>query len=151
MPASRPGIRPPLPQLQALKPAGCAEIPEEQALGGNRAPFRARVPERIGRGDALIVVRGDRPAWSLSHLLKGMERLVPVQGGVQLAREQVLEQDDPHFSIAIGILHDGRLLAPIGCITPAEAKEAFFARLKTLDTAASTLKQSPSGKVGAVH
>jgi hypothetical protein len=39
----------PLPQSQALKSAGCAEIHEEQASGGNRArPVLARVLARIG-------------------------------------------------------------------------------------------------------
>ena len=38
----------PLPQSQALKSAGCAEIHEEQASGGNRArPVLARVLVRI--------------------------------------------------------------------------------------------------------
>jgi DNA invertase Pin-like site-specific DNA recombinase len=46
------------PQSQALKSAGCAEIHEEQASGGNRArPVLARVLERIGKGDTLVVVR----------------------------------------------------------------------------------------------
>ena len=66
----------PLPQSQALKSAGCAEIHEEQASGGNRArPVLARVLERIGRGDTLVVVRIDRLARSLSHLLELIERL----------------------------------------------------------------------------
>ena len=40
----------PLPQSQALKSAGCVEIHEEQASGGNRArPVLARVLERISR------------------------------------------------------------------------------------------------------
>jgi len=66
----------PLPQAQALKAAGCAEIHEEQASGGNRArPVLARVLERIGRGDTLVVVRIDRLARSLSHLLEIIERL----------------------------------------------------------------------------
>jgi hypothetical protein len=51
----------PLPQSQALKSASCAEIFEEQASGGNRArPVLARVLERIGKGDTLVVVRIDR-------------------------------------------------------------------------------------------
>ena len=50
----------PLPQSQALKSAGCVEIHEEQASGGNRArPVLARVLERIGKGDTLVVVRID--------------------------------------------------------------------------------------------
>ncbi|WP_096788141.1 recombinase family protein [Rhodobacter sp. CZR27] len=66
----------PLPQAQALRSAGCAEIHEEQASGGNRArPVLARVLERIGRGDTLVVVRIDRLARSLSHLLEVIERL----------------------------------------------------------------------------
>lgn len=66
----------PLPQSQALKSAGCAEIHEEQASGGNRArPVLARVLTRIGPGDTLVVVRIDRLARSLSHLLEVIERL----------------------------------------------------------------------------
>ena len=66
----------PLPQSQALKSAGCVEIHEEQASGGNRArPVLARVLERISKGDTLVVVRIDRLARSLSHLLEVIERL----------------------------------------------------------------------------
>ena len=49
----------PLPQSQAMKSAGCAEIHEEQASG---RPMLARVLERIGKGDTLIAVRIDRLA-----------------------------------------------------------------------------------------
>ncbi|MDF1856417.1 MULTISPECIES: recombinase family protein [Rhodobacterales] len=66
----------PLPQSQALKSAGCAEIHEEQASGGNRArPVLARVLERVAKGDTLVVVRIDRLARSLSHLLEVIEQL----------------------------------------------------------------------------
>jgi DNA invertase Pin-like site-specific DNA recombinase len=65
-----------LPQSQALKSAGCAEIHEEQASGGNCArPVLARVLERIGKGDTLVVVRIDRLARSPSHLQEVIERL----------------------------------------------------------------------------
>ncbi len=68
--------QPPLPQSQALKSAGYAEIHEEQASGGNRArPVLARVLERVAKGDTLVVVRIDRLARSLSHLLEVIERL----------------------------------------------------------------------------
>ena len=66
----------PLPQAQALKSAGCTEIFEEHASGGNRArPVLARVLERIGKDDTLVVMRIDRLARSLSHLLEVIERL----------------------------------------------------------------------------
>jgi DNA invertase Pin-like site-specific DNA recombinase len=65
-----------LPQSQALKSAGCAEIHEERASGGDRTrPVLARVLERIGTGDTLVVMRIDRLARSLSHLLEVIERL----------------------------------------------------------------------------
>ena len=63
-------------QAQALKAAGCAEIHEEQASGGNRArPDLARLGERIEPGQTLVVVRIDRLARSLSHLLEVIEKL----------------------------------------------------------------------------
>jgi len=66
----------PLPQSKTLQTAGCVEIFEEHASGGNRArPVLARVLERIGKGDTLVVVRIDRLARSLSHLLEVIERL----------------------------------------------------------------------------
>ena len=66
----------PLPQTQALKSAGCVEIHEEHASGGSRArPVLTRALERIGKGDTLVVVRIDRLARSLSHLLEVIERL----------------------------------------------------------------------------
>ena len=60
-----------LPQAEALKAAGCIEIFEEHASSGNRArPVLARVLDRIRSGDTLVVVRIDRLARSLSHLLE---------------------------------------------------------------------------------
>ena len=42
----------PLPQSETLQSAGCAEIFEEHASGGNRArPVLARVLERVQSGD----------------------------------------------------------------------------------------------------
>ena len=66
----------PLPQSEALQSAGCAEIFEEHASGGNRGgPVLARVIERVKSGDTLLVVRIDRLTRSLSHLLEVIERL----------------------------------------------------------------------------
>ncbi len=66
----------PLPQSEALRSAGCTEIFQEQASGGSRArPVLARVLERVGKGDTLVVVRLDRLARSLSHLLEVIEQL----------------------------------------------------------------------------
>jgi DNA invertase Pin-like site-specific DNA recombinase len=64
------------PQTDALRAAGCAEIIEERASGGSRArPLLARLVARLGAGDTLVVVRIDRLARSLSHLLAVIEQL----------------------------------------------------------------------------
>jgi DNA invertase Pin-like site-specific DNA recombinase len=64
------------PQLRQLRNAGCTEIFEEKASGTNRSrPELARLLERLRRGDTLVVVRIDRLARSLSHLLTVIERV----------------------------------------------------------------------------
>jgi len=64
------------PQLAALRAAGCTEILEEKASGTDRArPELARLLARLRRGDTLVVVRIDRLARSLSHLLTVLDRL----------------------------------------------------------------------------
>ncbi|WP_228461925.1 recombinase family protein [Paracoccus liaowanqingii] len=61
--------------MQTLKSTGCSDIHEEQGLGGTRArPVLARVLDRIGRGNTLVMVRIDRRARSLSLLLEVIER-----------------------------------------------------------------------------
>ncbi|MBF0561230.1 MAG: recombinase family protein [Alphaproteobacteria bacterium] len=64
------------PQIDALKAAGCKVIHREQASGGDRTrPVLAKAVEQCGAGDVLVVVRMDRLARSLSHLLKVIETL----------------------------------------------------------------------------
>ena len=64
------------PQLRALHAAGCTEIFEEKASGTSQArPELARLLDRLGRGDTLVVVRIDRLARSLAHLLQVIERV----------------------------------------------------------------------------
>jgi DNA invertase Pin-like site-specific DNA recombinase len=64
------------PQIDALKAAGCTVIHREQASGGDRTrPILAKAVEQCRSGDVLVVVRMDRLARSLSHLLKVIETL----------------------------------------------------------------------------
>lgn len=64
------------PQERELRAAGCVEIHREQGSGGNRArPVLTRLMDRIGKGDVLVVVRIDRLARSLAHLLELLDRL----------------------------------------------------------------------------
>ena len=64
------------PQLRQLRQAGCTEIFEEKASGTNRTrPELARLLRQLHVGDTLVVVRIDRLARSLSHLLTVIERV----------------------------------------------------------------------------
>jgi len=63
-------------QSEELRAAGCTEIHEEHASGASRSrPVLARVLEQMHLGDILVVVRIDRLARSLSHLLEVIDRL----------------------------------------------------------------------------
>lgn len=59
-----------------LRSAGCDVIVQEHGSGASRArPALSRLVDRIGAGDVLVVVRLDRLARSVSHLLEVIEDL----------------------------------------------------------------------------
>lgn len=64
------------PQLDELRAAGCEIVVEEHASGADRTrPVLARLLREIRPGETLVVVRLDRLARSVSHLLAVIERL----------------------------------------------------------------------------
>jgi len=64
------------PQLDELRAAGCAIVHEEHASGaGRNRPVLARLLREIRPGETLAVVRLDRLARSVSHLLAVIEQL----------------------------------------------------------------------------
>ena len=63
-------------QLSALREAGCSRIFEEHASGADRErPVLGQALRSVNAGDVLVVVRIDRLARSLSHLLVVLEGL----------------------------------------------------------------------------
>ena len=63
-------------QLIELQTAGCDTVFEEQGSGASRArPVLAKLVREISAGDVLVVVRLDRLARSVSHLLQVIEQL----------------------------------------------------------------------------
>ncbi|PVE20531.1 DNA invertase [Microvirga sp. KLBC 81] len=63
-------------QLMELKAAGCVVVHQEHGSGASRArPVLARLLKEIQAGDVLVVVRLDRLARSVSHLLEVIEGL----------------------------------------------------------------------------
>jgi len=96
-------------QLMELKAAGCHEIHHEHGSGASRArPVLARLLAEIKGGDVLVVVRLDRLARSVSHLLArstgGSGRALPLAarpdrhlhstGHVFASKRDVVECDD---------------------------------------------------------
>src|ERR1700692_4684631 len=64
------------PQCDELRAAGCATILEEHASGADRSrPVLARLLRAVAAGETLVVVRLDRLARSVSHLLAVIEHL----------------------------------------------------------------------------
>jgi DNA invertase Pin-like site-specific DNA recombinase len=64
------------PQTDELRAAGCASVREEHASGADRSrPVLARLLRDIAAGDTLVVIRLDRLARSVSHLLTVIEQL----------------------------------------------------------------------------
>ena len=64
------------PQLDELRAAGCITVHEEHASGADRSrPVLARLLRDIRPGETLVVVRLDRLARSVSHLLAVIEQL----------------------------------------------------------------------------
>jgi DNA invertase Pin-like site-specific DNA recombinase len=64
------------PQLDELRAAGCDAVLEEHASGADRSrPVLARLLREIRPGETLVVVRLDRLARSVSHLLAVIEQL----------------------------------------------------------------------------
>jgi DNA invertase Pin-like site-specific DNA recombinase len=64
------------PQRDELSTAGCSTILEEHASGADRSrPVLARLLRDIAAGEMLVVVRLDRLARSVSHLLGVIEQL----------------------------------------------------------------------------
>jgi DNA invertase Pin-like site-specific DNA recombinase len=63
-------------QLDELRAAGCAEVHQEHGSGASRArPVLARLLREIKAGEVLVVVRLDRLARSVGHLLEVIETL----------------------------------------------------------------------------
>ena len=75
-------------QTDELRAAGCATIYQEHGSGASRArPELARLMREIRPGDVLVVVRLDRLARSVSHLLEVIERLEESGAHFRLQRD----------------------------------------------------------------
>jgi DNA invertase Pin-like site-specific DNA recombinase len=77
-------------QVDELRAAGCQIIHQEHGSGASRArPVLARLMREIGPGDVLVVVRLDRLARSVSHLLAVIEDLEGRQAHFRSLRDPI--------------------------------------------------------------
>jgi DNA invertase Pin-like site-specific DNA recombinase len=77
-------------QLDELRAAGCVEIHQEHGSGADRArPVLSRLIREIKPGEVLVVVRLDRLARSVSHLLEVIETLEAKKAHFRSLRDPV--------------------------------------------------------------
>ncbi len=77
-------------QVYELSQAGCTEIVQEHASGADRRrPALARLVGAIGPGETLVIVRLDRLARSVPHLLAVLEDLTRRGAGLRSLRDPV--------------------------------------------------------------
>lgn len=91
-------------QVRALRQAGCDPVHEENASGGDRSrPVLKRVLEVVRSGDTLVVVRIDRLARSLSHLLEVIETL-QARGAAFRSIEDPIDTSSPQGKFTLQVL-----------------------------------------------
>lgn len=92
------------PQLDELRATGCAAVLEERASGADRArPVLARLLREINPGETLIVVRLDRLARSVSHLLVVIEQL-EVKGAHFKSLHDPIDTSTPQGMFSLQVL-----------------------------------------------
>lgn len=92
------------PQIAELRAAGCLDIRSETGSGGSRARHAlARLVREIQGGDTLVVVRIDRLARSLSHLLEVIEA-VEARGAYFRSLHDPIDTASPQGKFTLQVL-----------------------------------------------
>src|SRR3954452_25138081 len=92
------------PQTDELRAAGCTTVREENASGADRArPVLARLLREIAAGETLVVVRLDRLARSVSHLLAVIEQLA-AKGAYFRSLRDPIDTTMPQGMISLQVL-----------------------------------------------
>ena len=92
-------------QVAELKAAGCTEIFQEKVSGAKSDRKQlARVIERLGKGDVLVVTRLDRLARSTRDLLNVLGSIAEKGGGFKSLRDTWADTTTPHGRLMLTIL-----------------------------------------------
>ena len=92
-------------QVAELKAAGCSEIFQEKVSGetSDRKQL-ARVTERLGKGDVLMVTRLDRLARSTRDLLNVLGAIADKGAGFKSLRDTWADTTTPHGRLMLTVL-----------------------------------------------
>ena len=91
-------------QVDALKAAGCHVIHEEYASGAAKSrPILGRMLASVRRGDIIVVVRLDRLARSVSHLLEVIDQL-DAQGAYFRSLSDPIDTTSPQGMFTLQVL-----------------------------------------------
>ena len=91
-------------QAEELRAAGCSIVREEHGSGGSRnRPVLKRILHEVTAGDTLVVVRLDRLARSLSHLLQVIDQLEE-RGAFFRSLKDPVDTSSPQGKFALQVL-----------------------------------------------
>ncbi len=117
-----------------LQSAGCDIIVQEHGSGASRAcPALSRLMSDIGAGDVLVVVRLDRLARSVSHLLDIIEQLSAKGAHFRLLRDPI-DTSTPQGMFSLQVL---------GAV--AQLERALISERTKAGIAAAKVKGRPPG------
>src|SRR4051795_6650235 len=93
------------PQTDELRAAGCTSLHEEHASGADRArPVLARLLREIAAGETLVVVRLDRLARSVSHLLAAVIEQLAAKGAYFRSLRDPIDTTTPQGMFSLQVL-----------------------------------------------
>jgi DNA invertase Pin-like site-specific DNA recombinase len=92
-------------QVAELKAAGCVEIFQEKVSGAKTDRKQlAKLMERIGKDDVLVVTRLDRLAWSTRDPLNVLGAVTERKAGFRSLRDTWADTTTPHGRLMLAVL-----------------------------------------------
>jgi DNA invertase Pin-like site-specific DNA recombinase len=92
-------------RIAELKAAGCTEIFQEKVSGARTDRKQlARVINRLGKGDILVVTRLDRLARSTRDLLNSLGAVADKRAGFKSLRDTWADTTTPHGRLMLTVL-----------------------------------------------
>src|SRR6201746_2257883 len=134
------------PKLDELRAAGCETVLEEHASGADRTrPVLARLLRGIRPGETLVVVRLDRLARSVSHLLAVIEQLEAAGAHFRSLRDPI-DTSTPQGMFSLQVL--GAVAQLERALIAERTKSGLNAAVSAATPACERVTQMRSGNCG---